>query len=668
MAVKDDVAGLFEQEWARFWQGWDALTPEAQEQEAARRARVRSSGGLPNTVSLPGWEDDIHLTPRPTITDADRREFFAARRERRPAALAPETTAEITRRRERAQRAARSAAPPFAAAFGQMLTALDNVQDFTTTVATLARVVVWPSIRALDAVTPRFAAPGALRSIFGATPAATQQLARLASQEAAALAFRQTLATSAIGLEAAAARGLEAAALRSLAIGAAEDAAKLAGRAAFQRVLGRAGLGIAARTLGRLIPGIGWVLLAGDLFNVLAWLGTVGMVGYATSCFGPQRGAAALLGVALVKGIPGLRPCEIKGSVSALGQLNPFALERRTDRRLKMARATPSLGNLLEVFQTTDQMYGVGISFGAIVGGFTEGAYAAELSSRGERVEVIAPRGPLGTIGLGTGLAALQTKSKALGAVAAGSLLADVLGRTATAPLREKYKAAQQLQNAPVINATQETFTEVEHVEQLVNYVVALDLVAADLDGINWQDFLAPELPVSMAPPEYHDPLTLDLIRELDPGLDTLGRWPMPGGPRVIDSSTFAEHFAREIPGALRTFLAARRDSAVGMFAGGLVNLITDRLYTMLDGGPGALRSRWAPEWRVLTALGEASRLPDVSVGEGPLWSWWLDLLELTERRGDGQLLGEDFDRIAARRGVPLFHVEQPLLRTPLNA
>lgn len=667
MAATNPVAGLFEQEWARFWQGWEALSPEEQEIEAARRARSRSRSGLPNTVSLPGWDDVIHLTPRPTITDAERREYYAAFREKRPSTLAPEITAEIDRRRERGARAAASSAPPYSAAFGQMLTALDNVQDFTTTVATLGRVALWPAIRALDAVTPRFTEAGALRTIFGATPAATQQLARLASQEAAALAFRTTLNESLVGRLAAAASGVEAVSLRIAAREAAEAAAIVAGREAFARVAGRAGLGIAARTLGRLIPGLGWVLLAGDLFNLLAWLGTAGMVGYALTCFGPRAALAAGTFPALTRGLPGLRPCGIKGNVAALADHNPFAMERRLDRRATMSRATPGLGNLLEVFQTTDQLFGVGISFGAIVGAFTEGAYGAELATRGESVQTIAPRGTLGTVGVATGIAALQTRSKALGAAAAGALLFDVVGRTATAPLREKVKASQVLQNGPVITGTQDTFDEVEHVEALVNYVVALDLIASDLKGIPWQEFLAAALPVDLAPPVYHDPLTLDIIRELDPGLETLGRWPMPGAPAVIDSSALVEHFSREIPAALRNFLAPRRDGPVAMFYGGLVNLITDRLWAMLEGDDRVVRHRWSREWKVLNALGEASRLPNVAVGEEALWRWWLDLLELVDRRGDGQLLGEDFDRIAAVHGVPLFLVEQPLLHTPLT-
>lgn len=666
MAVKDDVAGLFEQEWARFWQGWEGLTPEQQTEEAARRARARSRTGLPNTVSLPGWDDVIHLTPRPEVTAAARTEFYAAQRERRAPNLPSETVAEIGRRRDRAAAASATAAPPYSAAFGQMLTALDNVQDFTTTVATLGRLALWPAIRTLDAVTPRFAAEGLFRSVFGATPEAAQALARSAANAAAADAYAATRALSLAEYAAAARAGLYREGLLELGREAAEVAAKAAGRAAFERTLKRAALGVGSKVFGFLVPGLGWILIASDLLSILGWLGTAGMVGYAAACYGPRAAAAAGTLPALMRGLPGKGPCGIKGSVAALGDLNPFASEKKLDRKLRMARGTPSVGNLLEVFQTTDQMYGVGVSFGGIVGAFTEGAYGAELATRGETVQVRPPASALGTVGVGTGIAALQLRSKGLGAVAAGSLLADVVGRTATAPLREKHKAAIILQNAPLINATQETFTEYEHIEALVNYTVALDLVASDLAGLNWQDWLADRLPIDMAPPEYLDPLTVELIREHDPEFRTLGRWPIPGAPATLSSTAFVEHYSREIPPALRNFLAPRRESPVAMFAGGVVNLLTDRLFAMLEGDARVVRSRWTPEWKVLLALGDVNRVVDVSAGEERLWSFWLDCLELVERRGDGQLSGDDFDAIAERRGVTLFLVEQAFLRTPL--
>jgi hypothetical protein len=102
----------------------------------------------------------------------------------------------------------------------------------------------------------------------------------------------------------------------------------------------------------------------------------------------------------------------MKGKLSALASNNPYSQEARAARRFKLGRGSPSLGALLETFQTTDQLYGVGLSFGGIVGAISEGAYAAELNSRGQPVTVLPPSSALGTAGVVTGVVALRHDQK----------------------------------------------------------------------------------------------------------------------------------------------------------------------------------------------------------------------------------------------------------------
>lgn len=123
MARPTSVAGFFEQEWARFWEGYDNLSPDAQLAESLKRAKARAKTGQQNTVSIPGWEDVVHLTPRYEPTTQDRAEYWAARRERRPANLTAEARDAIEARIAIAQRIASSSAPPYANAWAQMLTA-----------------------------------------------------------------------------------------------------------------------------------------------------------------------------------------------------------------------------------------------------------------------------------------------------------------------------------------------------------------------------------------------------------------------------------------------------------------------------------------------------------------------------------------------------------------
>jgi len=667
MAGASDPAGFFEQEWARFWAGWDKLSPEQQAAEELKRVKARARAGQQNTVSLPGWDSVVHITPRLVPTAAQRDEYYRARRERRAPNLPADVINAIEARRASAQRIATSAAPPYAQAWGQMLTALDNVQDFTTTVATLGRLALWPSIRALDAALPRFAAEGWARSVFGATPQAAERIAQLAAREAATAAYLEARAASLAEYALAARAGLERSSLLAAGREAAELAAGAAARAAYRSALTRAGAGIGSRLLGRLIPGLGWILLAADLINLLSYLGIAGMAGYGVACFGPGKGLAGLAAPLIMRGTGLLGPCGIREKVTAIGELNPFSMTRTAARQARLARATPSLGNLLEVLQTTDQFWGVGLSFGAIVGAFTEGAYAAELQARGERASL--QQGPtgLGTAGVITGVVALQTRSKALGAIAAGSLLADVVGRTATAPLRKKVDAAKILQNAPPINGTQETFTEYEHLEALVNYAHALDLIATDLHGLPWQDYLAERLPASLAPPEYWDPLTLEIIRETDPELTSVGRWPLEGAPRVIDSTELVHWGGTHCARAMRDFLEPRRDTAVGMFAGGLYNMLTEKIWAMLEPGPRFLTPRWTPDYKALLALGETARLVNLNTPDANLWAWWQDMRELADKNALGELDPDTLDSVAARHQIELIRVEEPFVRQALH-
>ena len=104
MAQPDGIGGFFADEWARFFQGLANLSPEAQQAELAKRAAARARSGQPNTVSLPGWDDVIHLAPRVEPTTAQRTEYYAARRENRAPNIPADVGAEIARRRDVAQR------------------------------------------------------------------------------------------------------------------------------------------------------------------------------------------------------------------------------------------------------------------------------------------------------------------------------------------------------------------------------------------------------------------------------------------------------------------------------------------------------------------------------------------------------------------------------------
>src|SRR5512145_1639081 len=96
---------------------------------SARRAPPRRACE-PETrvIAIPGWEQVVRLKPRPLITATMREAHYAARRFNQPSPLAPELQREIERRAERARQIRQSPTPEYAKAYGQMLTAIDNVQ------------------------------------------------------------------------------------------------------------------------------------------------------------------------------------------------------------------------------------------------------------------------------------------------------------------------------------------------------------------------------------------------------------------------------------------------------------------------------------------------------------------------------------------------------------
>ena len=103
--------------------------------------------------------------------------------------------------------------------------------------------------------------------------------------------------------------------------------------------LGRVAIKAAPRLLGRAVPVVGWVLLGADMFNA------VNLISWIT--FAAKGG---------------------KRNLEALAERNPFHAKAKAARAAKLKRAMPSFGEYLEILQTTDQLFGVGLCLGGLMG------------------------------------------------------------------------------------------------------------------------------------------------------------------------------------------------------------------------------------------------------------------------------------------------------------
>jgi len=114
------------------------------------------------------------------------------------------------------------------------------------------------------------------------------------------------------------------------------------------------------RVLGRFVSGpVGWTMAAGDILNMIQTVGRTPMLPKAT-----------------------------KRLMSDQGDLNPLTKKAKVRRAKRIKRWKPSSGALLEVAQVTDQVFGVGISLGPIVGFATDLVFGALKNLQGKPVKM----------------------------------------------------------------------------------------------------------------------------------------------------------------------------------------------------------------------------------------------------------------------------------------
>lgn len=573
MPLDFGVSELIGTEYRRFLEGLADLSDGGQRAARAAAARVRRGETATRTISVPGWDDVVHVQPRPTITPAMREAHYAARRNNQPSPLSGELQQEIQRRADRARSMRSSAAPEYARAYGQVMTALDNVQDLLTTVTTVGRVALAGGARLLDAMGPAALATAAER-------------AALAEAEAAGFLARSALAR-------------------------------------------RAGLGLGARTIGRLIPILGPILLAADVLKLITWLGLLMFPGYAAACAGLSAAAAA---GALPAAQAMLGKRAGKQRLGQLGKLNPWSMTARLDRARTLRSWRPSIYNLMEVAQTTDQLFGVGVSFGGLVGLVTESAFSTEAGRRGLPVRVDAS-------GAGASI---------------HRLLAPRLQATSTPELTDLQTAGAVLAHGPVLQRVQEVFSFAEHVDALVAQAAAWSILRPWIELEQFPDALAFGLDHWWAPPAPRWLETRAIVIAETGEWDGQGRWPLLGAPERVQGERYMQDTATEIPGALLALVRGVDETPGAGFAAAVAVLIADRAAILMTGATDAVRLRWTPDWALAEGLALAGRVPLASEDEHKLMAFWTSALGEMQRQGRQQLPAETYDQLATEAGIHL--------------
>jgi len=396
-------------------------------------------------------------------------------------------------------------------------------------------------------------------------------------------------------------------------------------------------LSAAGLSLGlRFVPAVGWVLLASDLLNLLGLLGMGASPVYALLCQGTSAAQAAGAPTLLFKR-------GLKQEVWKRATTNPFGREARAAFRTKAMSGRIGVANLIEVFQTTEQLWGWGLSFGAIMGAVTEATAAITNPSQGAGYSIRTPT--------------LVTPQ--------AQVIADRLAGMTPVERAVTQQAAAVMATAPAIARVQAHFTDEQHLTAMLALAGSVGVIR-DL----WRGLDADQIIADFADIEARPPMLLsDVAREdlASVGLDPNdGRqWWLDGHPDTATYGAVMDDAISRVPGAVREFLAPRRNSAEATLFGTLVSQLTEHLWLATTGDNEALRWRLAPDYALLASLSESGWLVSFTAPEPALMRFWNRARALLAERGHANWDETEWQSLAQKAGVPLIRMLSPLTPFP---
>jgi len=141
------IPAFFGDEWDRFTTGITDLDPRSVGRRDIIAGRPGLHPGEASTITVPGWDSLIKHPTGPAPTGAQWREFHAARRDGRGADLPQDVINQANRLYQIREGIRTSNQPAWMRGIGSIMTAIDNVQDFASTLATVGRLALWAAPR-----------------------------------------------------------------------------------------------------------------------------------------------------------------------------------------------------------------------------------------------------------------------------------------------------------------------------------------------------------------------------------------------------------------------------------------------------------------------------------------------------------------------------------------
>jgi hypothetical protein len=532
MPLSATMSGFFTDEWRRFMDGIRRLDPDRYRlYQAAMNRHVRAGGDV-RTITVPGWEDFIKTGERRQTTREQRDAWWREQRGGPRADLDEATRRSLQQQMELIRRMRNSAAPEWAQGLGQILTAIDNIQDFLSTLATLGRLTLW----------------------------------------------------------------------------------------------GAGHLGLMAGKWGiRGIPGLGWVVTAADLLNYLGMMGLIATPLFGLLCAGPKGALAA--------GIPTmLMRCSLRQEAWRLAHGGPFGRKARLDRLKNVKGRLPGLGNLFEVGQTTEQLWGYGVSFGWMIGMMQEGSGALHHWGAGGSVQI-----------------------EFRDSTRQWRRPWDAFWRSQSAGEQALLKqSARILATAPAIHRTQETFTDDEHLTAVAGTLAAIGHTQTMLKQIDVEAMIEDAMEERFRVPIHLDEQTADMLNQEGVELPAVNRWALPGAPVELTGAQGIQAWGPLVAQAFLEYLEPRRNTRHAQLYGAMAVEGTEAAWLLATQDRDALRWQLSEDAQLAISLADSGLFLNPNDGEGRLWALWQAARAQIVDGPRRTLYPADWRALALRYGVTL--------------
>ena len=321
----------------------------------------------------------------------------------------------------------------------------------------------------------------------------------------------------------------------------------------------------APRVFSRFLPVAGWTLLA---FDVLQLLNT-----YMRNPITPMAGKRSV--------------CEVVKS-------NPFSKQSQFKRMDRIRNWDPKFSDLLQVLQTTDNIVGVGLSLGAIVGFFSDMAHGLYRYASGDRVRFATELPPLNLYELNASAA-----NKA----------------------------------AAILNTTGQTFEDTDHFWWLATQSAATTILTPVVEQYDLASMVTDPLKTIIDAPEPTDPITIDVIREAGLSVQDGVRWPIDLSKKLPmqDFSDYVIQHSREV---FTDFCLRHSHDWYGFIAAGFQDQSVHDLLDALEPGSEVLEEN-TPFIQVMFIMIKNPILPrfDTNPTSWQKFAKWVnDFAEINER------------------------------------